>query len=382
MTTNRQLRLGMAGGGPGSFIGPVHRMGALLDGRFTLTAGAFSRAPEKCQEQGLRWGIAPERSYTSWEDMILQERTRPDGIDALAIVTPNHMHFPIALAALRAGLPVICDKPVTATLEEAEQLRNIVHETGVPFAITYTYSGYAMIREARARIAAGTIGAIRKVIVEYTQGWLATSVETENRQARWRIDPQQAGAGGCIGDIGTHAFHLAEYVSGLRARTLCADLPRIVPGRPLDDDCTILLRFQGGQPGLIAASQVATGERNNVRLRMYGETGGLEWSHGHPDRLRLFGSDAREEILYQGGSGLSEAARNATRLPAGHPEGFVEAFATLYLDFADTITAGASHAATPSLPGIEDGVRSMRFIETAVRSHQTRSWQPLEETTP
>ncbi|MCH4090764.1 Gfo/Idh/MocA family protein [Acetobacter sp.] len=382
MTENRQLRLGMVGGGPGSFIGPVHRMGALLDGRFTLAAGAFSRTPEKCREQGVRWGVDPERSYVSWEDMITGERMRPDGIDALAIVTPNYMHYPVAHAALRAGLPVICDKPVTTTLEEAEQLRALVRESGVPFAITYTYAGYAMIREARARIAAGALGAIRKIVVEYWQGWLATSVETENLQAQWRTDPNQAGAGGCIGDIGTHAFHLAEYVTGLRVKALCADLPRVVPGRTLDDDCSVLLRFQDDQPGLLAASQVATGERNGLRLRVYGETGGLEWCHEHPDRLRLLWPDAREEILYQGGIGLSDAARRGTRLPAGHPEGFIEAFATLYQDFADVISAGTCPDTNGFLPCIEDGVRSMHFIEAAIKSHATRSWHILEDCLP
>ncbi|RIA45523.1 putative dehydrogenase [Hephaestia caeni] len=370
------LRLGLVGGGPGSFIGPVHRMAACLDARFALVAGAFSRDIAKSRSQAAIWSLAPERAYDGIEAMLDGERGRDDGIQAVAIATPNDSHFAIAKAALEAGLPVICDKPMTATLDEAEALAGIVAASGRPFALTYTYTGYAMVREARARIAAGAIGRVRKIMVDYPQGWLAAAIEDSNTQAGWRTDPARAGGGGAIGDIGVHAFQLAEYVSGLRVEELVADLPRVVPGRTLDDDCNILLHFEGKVPGVLTASQIATGERNGLRLRIYGETGGIEWDHDAPGNLILRWPDARTEILHSGGPALHPTAQRATRLPSGHPEGFIEAFATLYAGFADAV-AGKGDDIDGLVPGIGDGLRSIRFIDLAVRSNEARAWLPF-----
>jgi predicted dehydrogenase len=372
------LRLGLVGGGPGSFIGPVHRMAACLDARFTLTAGAFSRDLAKSRAQAETWDLSPDRAYDGIDAMLAGERARGDGIQAVAIATPNASHFAIAKAVLEAGLPVICDKPMTATLAEAEALAPIVAASGQPFVLTYTYTGYAMIREARARIAEGAIGRVRKIVVDYPQGWLASPIEDNNTQASWRTDPARAGQGGAIGDIGVHAFQLAEYVSGLQVEELVADLPRVVPGRRLDDDCNILLRFEGQVPGVLTASQIAAGERNGLRLRIYGEKGGIEWDHDAPGNLTLRWPDARTEILYAGGPGLHPTAQRATRLPAGHPEGFIEAFATLYAGFADAV-AGKQDEVNGLLPGISDGLRSMRFIDLAVRSNEARAWLPFPE---
>jgi predicted dehydrogenase len=370
------LRLGLVGGGPGSFIGPVHRMAASLEARFTLVAGAFSRDLAKSRSQAETWGLAADRAYDGIDAMLAGERGRDDGIQAVAIATPNASHFAIAKAALEAGLPVICDKPMTATLAEAEALAPIVAASGRPFVLTYTYTGYAMVREARARIADGAIGRVRKIMVDYPQGWLASPIEGSNTQASWRTDPARAGQGGAIGDIGVHAFQLAEYVSGLRAEELVADLPRVVPGRRLDDDCNILLRFEGRVPGVLTASQIAAGERNGLRLRVYGEKGGIEWDHDAPGNLTLRWPDARTEILHSGGPALHPTAQRATRLPAGHPEGFIEAFATLYAGFADAV-AGKNDDVDGLLPGISDGLRSMRFIDLAARSNEARAWLPF-----
>ncbi|WP_066590303.1 Gfo/Idh/MocA family protein [Sphingomonas pruni] len=373
--TQKILRLGLVGGGPGSFIGPVHRMAACLDARFVLAAGAFSRTLEKSRQQAARWGLAEERAYDGIEGLIAGERGRDDGVQAIAIATPNDSHFAIAKAALEAGLPVICDKPMTATLAEAEALAPIVARSGRPFALTYTYTGYAMIREARARIADGAIGRVRKIMVDYPQGWLSERIEGDNLQASWRTNPARAGTGGAIGDIGVHAFQLAEYVSGLRAMELIADLPRVVAGRQLDDDCNVLLHFTGGVPGVLTASQIATGERNGLRLRIYGEKGGLEWCHDAPGDLILRWPDSRTEIIHAGGPGLHSAAQGATRLPSGHPEGFIEAFATLYRDFADMIDGADDRNGL--LPGIDDGLRSARFIDCAIRSNEARAWMSV-----
>jgi predicted dehydrogenase len=349
-------------------------MAACLDARFVLTAGAFSRTLEKSRQQAARWGTPEGRAYDGIEGLIAGERGRDDGVQAIAIATPNDSHFAIAKAALEAGLPVICDKPMTATLAEAEALAPIVARSGRPFALTYTYTGYAMIREARARIADGAIGRVSKIMVDYPQGWLSERIEGDNLQASWRTNPTRAGTGGAIGDIGVHAFQLAEYVSGLRAIELIADLPRVVAGRQLDDDCNMLLHFTDGVPGVLTASQIATGERNGLRLRIYGDKGGLEWCHDAPGDLILRWPDSRTEIVHAGGPGLHSAAQGATRLPSGHPEGFIEAFATLYRDFADMI-----HGADKDglLPGIDDGLRSARFIDCAIRSNEARAWLPV-----
>lgn len=371
----RPLRMGMVGGGPRAFIGPVHRMAAELDGCIRLVAGAFASTAEGSREAGRRFGIDESRAYPDYATLLREETRREDGIDFVAIVTPNHLHFPVAKAALEVGLHVMCDKPVTATLEEAERLADIVARSGRLFGLSYTYSGYAMLREARARCLGGALGKIRKIVVEYSQGWLAEAVEREgSKQAGWRTDPQQAGLGGCIGDIGVHAFHLAEFVSGRRVVEICPDLNRLVPGRQLDDDCNVLLRFDNGAPGVLIASQIATGDRNGLRLRVWGDRGGLEWSHEEPGLLRFHRPDMVTELLHAAGGSLNRLAATASRLPIGHPEGFIEAFANIYRDFAADIRAGRNDTLVPC---IADGLRSLRFVDRAVNGG--RGWIRLSD---
>lgn len=377
------LRLGMIGGGPGSFIGPVHRMAAELDGKIRLVAGAFSSDAERSRQAGAGYAIDPARAYASHQAMIAAEAARPDGIDLVAIVTPNHLHVPASIAALRAGLHVMCDKPAAISLAEMKHLAGLAAVAKGLYALTHTYTGYPLVREARALVAAGRIGRLRKVVVEYSQGWLSTPLEeTGSKQAGWRTDPARSGAGGCIGDIGVHAFNLAEYVSGAPVRDLCADLSTLVPGRRLDDDCNILLRFADGSergvPGVLHASQIAAGDRNGLRLRVYGTEAGLDWSQENPNTLTINGLDGRTEVLHAGTGYLGVAARGATRLPTGHPEGYIEAFANLYRDFATAIRVGAMPA-DGGLPGLEAGLRGMAFIETAVASSAARAgWVRLE----
>jgi predicted dehydrogenase len=373
----RKLRMGLIGGGPGAFIGPIHRLAAEMDGRIALVAGAFSSDPGRSREGGLRYGIDPERAYPDYATMFVSELERPDGIDMVAIVTPNHIHFPAAKAALEAGIAVMSDKPATATLAEARALAATVTSTGGHYALTYTYSGYPLVREARARIAAGALGRVRRVVVDYPQGWLSAPVERgDNKQAAWRADPARSGAGGCIGDIGVHAFHLAEFMTGLRVTALLADLGSIVAGRVLDDDVAVLLRLEDGVRGVLTASQVATGERNGLTIRIYGETAGLVWRQERPDRLDILHTDARSETIWGGSDALGVDARAATRTPGGHPEGYLEAFANLYRDFADVMQGSEA----PLLPGIDDGMRSMAFIEAAVAaSRENAGWIRFEE---
>lgn len=365
-------RMGMIGGGAGAFIGPVHRIAAEMDRRIELVAGVFSGDPARSRSAGESYGIDPARAYPDLDTMLAAERTRRDGIDFATIVTPNHLHLPQARRILEAGLPVLSDKPATATLDEARTLAGIVAATGQHYALTYTYTGYPLVREARARVASGAIGGVRKIVVEYPQGWLAGAATS--KQAAWRIDPARAGLGGCIADIGVHAFHLAEFVTGLRVRALLADLAAVVPGRALDDDCTILLRFDEGARGVLMASQIAIGERNGLRLRVYGEQGGLDWRQEAPNALLIHHGDGRTEIVQAGDASLGADARAASRLPGGHPEGYLEAFANLYRDFAGVLDGEAA----PLLPGIAEGVRSMAFVETAVIASRDRSgWVPL-----
>jgi predicted dehydrogenase len=360
-------------------------MAARLDGQFELVCGTFSRDPAKSRAGGAASGIDAARSYGSHTSMLAAESKRADGMQAIVIVTPNDSHFAIAKAALEAGCHVLIDKPVTRTHAEALALREVVLRTRRVFGITYTYSGYSIVREARAICLSGRIGAIRKVVVEYTQGWLSGRAETQGSvQAAWRVDPQRAGSGGCIGDIGVHALHLLEFVSGLRVARLRADLSTVLPGRQLDDDCTVIVRLENGAPGLIHASQIATGERNELRLRVFGEAGGLAWSQDAPDRLELRWIDRPTEILYAGrdGKGLGPATRAAARLPVGHPEGFIEALANLYLEFAHEVRRGSDGADRQDdnrlLPGIDEGIRGMRFIEAAVESsRQADRWTQL-----
>lgn len=377
------LRMGMVGGGPGAFIGPVHRMAAELDGRIRLVAGAFSQSAEKSREAGRAYGIDPARAYSNYQEMIAQESRRSDGIELVAIVTPNHLHLPVAKAAMEAGLAVISDKPATGTLDEALQLKAAVEGTRCPYALTFTYTGYPMVRAARDFIQSGRLGVVRKVIVEYLQGWMSEAIEhTGQKQAEWRADPARAGLGGCIGDIGVHAFNLLEYVTQLKVESICGDMRAVVAGRALDDDCTLLATLDNGAHAIIAASQIAAGERNGLRLRVYGEKGGLDWMQETPTVLHVRWLGGGEEIWHNGSASHSLSAQAATRLPLGHPEGLIEAFANIYRDFAASILAAKHGTVAPQsayLCGIEEGVRSMAFVDRAVRkSGSSLAWVPLD----
>jgi predicted dehydrogenase len=364
--------MGMIGGGPGAFIGPVHRIAAEMDGEIQLVAGVFSSDPDRSRQAGETYRIDPERAYPDLETMVAAERARIEGIDFVSIVSPNHHHLPAARVALAAGLPVISDKPATATLAEAQELAGHIASSGLSFALTHTYSGYPLVREARARVLAGDLGAIRKVVVEYPQGWLAGAAE--GKQAEWRVDPARSGPGGCIGDIGTHAFQLAEFVSGLEVTEILADLGIVVPGRQLDDDCSVLLRFSNGARGVLLASQIEVGEMNGLRIRLYGEKGGLLWRQEQPNTLTIHTLDGRTEIVHAGGSQLGPDAAARTRTPTGHPEGYLEAFANIYRDFAAVLRGESA----PLLPGIETALRGMTFIDTAVRaSRENAGWVRL-----
>jgi predicted dehydrogenase len=371
---NRRLRMGMIGGGPGAFIGPIHRLAAELDREIELVAGVFSSDAARSRVGGKAFRIDPARAYASLDAMFASEKARRDGIDFVAVVTPNHNHLASARAALEAGVPVITDKPLTATLAEAHELAELVQNSGLPFGVTYTYSGYPLVREMRSRVGAGAIGSVRKVVVEYPQGWLAG--ETQGKQAEWRVDPARAGLGGCIGDIGVHAFHLAEFVTGLKVTELLADLAAVVPGRQLDDDCSILLRFTGGARGVLLASQIEIGELNGLRIRLYGDRGGMVWKQEEPNAFTLHLLDGRTEIVRAGDASLGIDCASRIRIPGGHPEGYLEAFANLYRDFAALLRGDAA----PLLPGIADGVRGMAFIATSVAaSRNNAGWVRLRE---
>ncbi|TDJ27340.1 MAG: Gfo/Idh/MocA family oxidoreductase [Gammaproteobacteria bacterium] len=363
----------MVGGGEGAFIGPVHRMAAELDGEIELVCGAFASDPERSMRSGRDiYGLARERCYPDYEEMFAVEAARPPQaqMQFVVIATPNHIHYPVAKAALEAGFHVVCDKPVTHRLEEAEHLAELVSRSGLLFVLTHNYTGYPMVKEARNLVRSGAFGSIRRVVCEYLQGWLAEDVS--NKQADWRTDPERAGVAGCFGDIGSHGENLLEYVTDLKIVELCADLSSFVPGRQLDDDGNVLLRFGSGAKGILFASQVAVGEENGLRLRVYGERGGLEWSQTEPNSLIVRWPDRPYEVRRTGGSGLSAAALNATRLPAGHPEGYLEAFAVLYRNFASALRATLSGTdPNPEMldfPTIDDGVRGMRFISAVVTS--------------
>lgn len=369
------VRLAMVGGGPGAFIGPVHRMAAELDRKVELVAGAFSRDSGRSRAAGAAWGLDPARCHSDYRALFAAEATRPDGAELVAIVTPNATHFAIASAALEAGFHVLSDKPATATLDEAIALRTLAARAHAHYGLTFTYTGYPLVRRMRELVAQGAIGGVRKVVVDYTQGWLWRPLEAEQdqKQAGWRTDPGQAGLGGCVADIGVHAFNLAEYVAGLSVTDLCADLSSIVPGRTLDDDCNVLLRFANGAPGVLHASQVATGARNGLTLKVWGETGGLIWRHEASEELVLE-RPGEPTATYHAGEASAGLAR--PRLPAGHPQGFIEAFANIYGDFAAGIRAGVP---SPDVPGIAEGVRSMAFIAKALESARAREWRTLTE---
>lgn len=364
------LRLAMVGGGPGAMIGPVHAMAAALDGRWQLVAGAFSRDPAANRAGAAHYGVSPDRCHDDWRKLIAAEAARSDGAQAIAIVTPNHLHVPIATMAIEAGLAVISDKPAGAGLAEVISLNQAIDRHAGRYALTHVYAGYPMVRAMRTAIAEGQIGTVRKVSVDYSQGWLANAVEREgNRQAAWRTDPAQSGAGGALGDIGVHAFHLAEYVSGHRVTRVLADVGTLVPGRLLDDDANMLFRLDNDAPGMLSVSQVATGDINDLTIKVSGDRGTLVWSNTIADRLLHRDGTEGDRTLHSG------TAVAPTRLPAGHGEGFIEAFATLYRDFA-AVVAGAPHPAT--LPGIEAGVRGHAFIEAALRSSRDRRWIDID----
>ncbi|TFF23024.1 Gfo/Idh/MocA family oxidoreductase [Jiella endophytica] len=367
-----RIRLGMVGGGQGAFIGGVHRIASRIDDKFELVAGALSSTPEKALASAREIGLDPERSYGSYEAMAEKEKARDDGIEAVAIVTPNHMHFPVAKTFLQAGFHVICDKPMTTTLAEAKELAEIAKRSGKVFILTHNYTGYPMIRQARAMVANGDLGKIRVVVAEYAQDWLAERAEdTGSKQAGWRVDPAKAGAGGAIGDIGTHAHNLACYVTGLRVEKLSADLSSFVSGRKLDDNASMLLRFSGGAKGMLWASQVAVGNENGLTLRVYGESGGLEWAQEEPNRLWYTPLGQAKRLLTRGGAGANAAAAAVSRIPPGHPEGYLEGFATIYAEAAELIRAASDGRPPPdgiALPTIEDGVDGLAFIEACVAS--------------
>src|SRR5580692_1681982 len=370
--------MGMVGGGPGAFIGPVHKMAAELDGKIELAAGAFSQSAERSQAAGESFGIDPARAYASYQAMIEQEAKREDGIDFVVIATPNHLHLPVAEAALAAGIAVMSDKPATATYDEVLKLETAVASAGLPYGLTHTYAGYSLVREARSLCAAGALGPIRKVAVEYLQGWLSRPLETTGqKQAAWRSDPALNGPGGCIGDIGTHAFHLVEYVTGLDVTALHGTLKSVVAGRKVDDDCTALLKLSNGAAGVLMASQIAVGEGNGLRIRVYGEKASVHWEQETPNTLQIRRNSGPDETRHAGMGYLTEGARAVTRLPGGHPEGYLEAFAVLYREFADALEAwreDRADALPDTLPGIRAGVRGMRFIERAIESNKTGKW--------
>jgi predicted dehydrogenase len=372
-TPGRRLRLGMVGGGQGAFIGAVHRIAARLDDRYELVAGALSADPERARASAAELRIAPERAYGSFEEMAAKEAQRHDRIDVVAIVTPNHVHHPAATAFLEAGIHVICDKPMTTTLDDALDLVQTVRRTGLVFGLTHNYTGHPLVREARARVHAGELGTVRVVQVEYPQDWLTTRLEdTGQKQAGWRTDPARSGAGGAIGDIGSHAYNLAGFVTGLEAESLCADLSTFVAGRRVDDNCNLLLRYAGGARGMLWASQVAPGNENGLQLRVYGDQGGLAWRQDRPDLLRLFPYGKPPQVITRAGPGAGAAAAKVTRIPSGHVEGYLEAFANIYTGCAELIAAKLEgREPDPDarlVPSVEDGARGVRFITAAVES--------------
>ena len=367
-----RIRLGMVGGGEGAFIGAVHRIAARLDDHYELIAGALSASPEKAARSATALGLAPDRSYPDFAAMARAEAARPDGIEAVAIVTPNHVHAASARAFLEAGIHVICDKPLTTTLDEARALKAIVERSGLVFALTHNYTGYPLVRHARAMVRAGDLGEIRIVQVEYPQDWLAGKIEDSgHKQAEWRLDPARAGAGGCIGDIGTHAYNLADFITGLEPTALCAELTTFVPGRRLDDDVQVLLRYRNGARGHLWASQVAPGHENDLKIRVYGSKGGIEWRQAEPNSLLWSPLGQNRQIVTRNGAGDGPESKRVSRVPGGHPEGYLEGFATIYSEAAAAIAAareGRSAAPEVTFPGIEDGVKGLAFIDAAIRS--------------
>jgi len=390
MALNRNLKMGMVGGGPGAFIGEVHRQASRLDGGVEFVAGAFSSDPEKSKRMGAQLFLDPGRVYANCEDLIKQEQSLPEGerVDFVSVTTPNNSHFPIARALLQAGFHVFCEKPMTFNATEAKDLKKIVEDTGLVFGLMHNYTGYPMVKLARDMIRQGDLGAIRKVVVQYPQGWLSTLLEdTGAKQAVWRTDPKQSGGGGGIGDIGIHAANLAEYMTGLRITELCADITTFVEGRQLDDDANVLIHFNNGAKGILHDSQISVGEENNLAIWIYGEKKGVEWHQEDPNYLHVKVQDGPKQIWTRGVdhdyvSEKSPAAARATRIPSGHPEAFIEAFANVYRNFGDTLRARLAGEEPDELaldfPGAEDGLRGMLFIETVLDSAESeQKWTPM-----
>lgn len=384
--TPRKLRYAMVGGGQGAFIGAVHRHAIALDGLAELAAGAFSSTPERALESGRALGVPDAHNHASWQDLLEAELKRPadERVDAVVIVTPTDSHFPIAQAFAGAGFNVVCDKPLVHTPEQADELVAAVATAGTVFGVTYNYTGYPMVRQAREMVRSGVLGTIRKVVVEYNQGWLATALEaTGNKQAGWRTDPARSGIAGALGDIGSHAENLVATVTGLAIEELVADLGALVPGRALDDDASILLRYEGGARGVLVASQINAGLENDLRLRVSGEHGTLEWRQEEPNRLVHHRGDGPTQILTRGTPWLGESARRAGRIPPGHPEGFIEAFANVYRGvFADIRARSAGTSADPldaDYPRVTDGARGVHFIACAVASSAERAWRRFDD---
>ncbi len=385
---NRKLRMGMVGGGSDAFIGAIHRLAAFMDNQIELVCGCFSIDPGISVSSGKSYFLADNRVYKTYEEMFNNEAKLPEGdrMDFVTIVTPNFAHFGPAMMALENGFNVVIDKPITFTLDEAKQLKAKVEETGLILALTHTYSGYPAVKEARERVRRGDFGKIRKIFVEYPQGWLSSKLEDAgNAQASWRTDPKRSGKAGCMGDIGTHAHHLAEYVSGLKTVEICAELNVFVPGRLLDDDGAALLRFDNGARGVLVATQIAAGEENNIRLRVYGDKGGLEWHQHEPNTLFLKWGDRPAEIVRVGNGYMSAIAQHNTRTPGGHPEGYLEAFANIYRNFSLTVRA-KMNGETPKaewldFPTVEDGIRGMQFIDTVVEAgyNDQQKWVKFAE---
>jgi predicted dehydrogenase len=367
-----RIRLGMVGGGQGAFIGAVHRLAARMDDQYEFVAGALSSDPERARASGRELGLADDRNYASFEEMAKREARLKNGIEAVAIVTPNHVHYPAAKAFLSRGIHVICDKPLTASLKEAKKLAELVQKSGKVFVLTHNYTGYPMIRQAREMVRSGELGEIRLVHAEYVQDWLTTPLErTGHKQAEWRTDPTRTGAGGAIGDIGTHAYNLACFVSGLEVETLAADLTTFVKGRKVDDNDHVMLRFKGGAKGMIWASQMAPGNENHLKLRIFGTKAGIEWSQENPNYLWFGAHGEQKRLITRGGAGAGPAAARVTRVPPGHPEGYLEGFATIYSEAAQAIRAaraGRKLDKAVLFPTVDDGVKGVAFVEACVKS--------------
>lgn len=373
-----RIRLGMVGGGAGAFIGGVHRIAARIDDRYELVAGAFSSTPEKSMASGAELGVDPKRCYGDFTEMAKREARLKDGIEAVAIVTPNHVHFPAAREFLKRNIHVICDKPLTSTLRDAKKLVAAAEKSDALFVLTHNYTGYPMVRQARDMVAHGKLGKVRVVQVEYPQDWLTEAAENEGlKQAEWRTDPERSGAGGCVGDIGTHAYNLAHFVTGLEVESLAADLHTFVEGRRLDDNVHVMMRYAGGARGMLWSSQVAPGNENGLRLRVYGETGGLEWAQEDPNELWFTPFGQPKQKLTRGGAGFTETV--GTRVPPGHPEGYLEGFANLYTQAADLIVAHRDGTVPAHLlPTVQDGLKGVQFIDACVRSsRRNAAWVDL-----